>query len=126
MTYTFDPALADSVSLCRFHIGDNNSDGHFLEDETLQYFITLDNGSIGHAVIRGIQYIVTQLSTPDFRTDWMSVNNATALASYEKMLIRKAQEFGLNVSGVSAGCSVKNVSRDDSYQADNIYTGGPP
>jgi hypothetical protein len=126
MTYTFDPALADNVSLVRFHCGDNHDEGHFLENETVQYFITLDNGEIGKAVVKSIQYIITQLSTPNFSVGWMNVSTGTALAGYEKMLIRKAQEFNLNISGVIAATSVKNVSRSDSYQTDNIYTGGPP
>jgi len=39
MTFSFDENLADDVSLVRFHIGDTDDAGHFLEDETIQYHI---------------------------------------------------------------------------------------
>ena len=124
MTYTFNPALTDDVSLVRFHAGDNNADGHFMEDETIQYVITTQD--VGHAVLATINYIITQLSTPGFSVGWMNVNNSDARAGYQALLIRKAQELGLSVTGSYQATSVKNPMRDDSYQTDNNFAGGPP
>lgn len=123
MTFTFDPALADDVSLVRFHIGDNSPDGHYLEDETIQYFVT--TSGVGTAVIRSIQYIITQLSQPDFRKDWLSVSNGEARKGYETLLKAKAQEFGISVSSVTMTSSVSNPYRSDSYMTDGTQDGNP-
>jgi hypothetical protein len=112
MTYSFDASLADDVSLVRFHIGDNSSEGHFLEDETIQYFVTA--GSVGSAVVECIKYIITQLSKPDFRLDWMAVSNmAAAREGYEKLLTKKASEFGIPLYTASSTISVP-------YRADSL------
>lgn len=124
MTYTFDPDLSDDVSLVRFHIGDNNSEGHYLEDETIQYFVT--SSDVGHAVVAGLKYIIQQLSMPGFSVGWMNVSNADARAGYEKMLLMKAQEFGLSATGAMMGVSIRAPSRADSYQTSNNYNGGLP
>ncbi len=123
MTYTFDPALSTDVSLVRFHIGDNNEQGHFLEDETIQYFVT--NSGVGTAVMRCIQYIITQLSQPNFSMGWMSVSNGEARAGYEAMLKAKAQEFNLNQSGAVMASTVSNPYRGDSYMTTGAQDGKP-
>ena len=123
MTYTFHPSLADSVSLVRFHIGDNNDAGHYLENETIQHFITADG--VNKAVIKCIRYIITQLSIPDFRQDWLSVTNAEARKGYEGLLISKAQELGVSLTGATFSASVANPYRADSYQTDSDYDGAP-
>jgi len=123
MTYTFAPALTDDVSLVRFHIGDNSSEGHYLEDETINYFVTASG--VGTAVIRSIQYIITQLSQPDFRKDWLSVSNSEARKGYETLLKAKAQEFGVSVSNVTMTSSVSNPYRTDSYMTAADQDGAP-
>jgi len=123
MSFTFDPALADDVSLVRFHIGDNSPDGHYLEDATIQYFVTASG--VGTAVIRSIQYIITQLSQPDFRKDWLSVSNGEARKGYETLLKAKAQEFGISVSNVTMTSSVSNPYRSDSYMTTGTQDGTP-
>ena len=95
MSYSFDPTLADDVSLVRFHVGDNSDSGHYLDDETIQYFVTASG--VGTAVIRCIQYIITQMSQPDFKKDWLSVSNGEARKGYETLLKTKAQEFGISI-----------------------------
>lgn len=114
MTFTFTAALTDDVSLVRFHIGDTNTDGHYLEDETIQYFVT--NYDVATAVIRCIQYIITQLSAPNFRLDWLSVDNATALAGMQALLKSKAVELGVSLSGAVASSTISLPYRADSYQ----------
>lgn len=125
MAFTFDPALADSVSLVRFHVGDTNSDGHYLEDATIQYFVTASG--VATAVIRCIQYIITQLSTPNFRLDWLTVSNEQARAGYETLLKSKALELGVSLSGVTASSTISLPYRADSYQdsAESVHDGTP-
>lgn len=119
MSYEFDASLGDDVSLVRFHIGDNNVDGHYLENETIQYFI--DAGSVGTAVVACIKYIVSQLSQPNFRLDWMQVSDmAGAREGYEKLLIQKASEFGVSLSGIVATSTISNPYRADSLQDSSV------
>ena len=112
MTYSFDDSLATDVDVVRFKIGDNHEDGHYLENETIQYYITA--GSVGSAVVACIKYIITQLSTPDFRQDWDSVTFASARAGYETLLKQMQQEYG--ISSISAKCTIKHAHRADSYE----------
>lgn len=123
MTYRFQTNLSDDVSLVRFHIGDNHEDGHYLEDETIQYFITADG--VGKAVIKCIRYIITQLSQPDFRQDWMNVSNAEARKGYETLLKEKAQELNVSLTGAVMSSTIANPYRADSYQTDADYDGAP-
>jgi len=122
MTYSFDASLGDSVSLVRFHIGDNSVDGYYLEDETIQYFI--DAGSVGSAVVACIKYIISQLSKPDFKLDWMSVSNMEAARKgFEKLLNEKVAEFGLPL--YTASSTISQPYRADSKQDsdDGVYDG---
>lgn len=112
MTYSYNNALSNDVSLVRFHIGDNHTEGHYLEDEEIQYFITA--GSVGSAVIACIKYIITQLSTPNFRKDWLTVSNEQARAGYETLLKQKQQEFG--ISSATATSTISHAHRADSYE----------
>ena len=125
MTFTFNVALTDDVSLVRFHIGDTNTDGHYLEDATINYFVT--NSGVSTAVIRCIQYIITQLSQPDFRLDWMSVSNQAAREGYEKLLKTKAIELGVSLSGAYAASTISLPYNADSYQdsSTSVYDGTP-
>ena len=125
MAFTYDPALSTNVSLVRFHIGDTNEDGAFLADETINYLVT--TYSVGEAVVRSIQYIITQLSQPDFRLDWMQVSNKEARAGYEKLLKEKAQEFGIRLSKLMPTSTISQPYRADSYQDsdDAVYDGSP-
>lgn len=125
MTFTFDPALADDTSLVRFHIGDTNTAGYYLEDETIDYFV--DNYSVEVAVIKCLQYIITQLSTPNFSKDWLTVSNDQARAGYEKILKSKAIELGVNLTGAVASASISLPYRADSYQdsSASVHDGTP-
>lgn len=95
MTYTFDPSLADDVSYIRFQIGDTNTAGMFLQDETIQAVFD-ESDDYGDAIISCIQYIITQLSQPNFSLDWLNVSGmGEARAGYEKLLADKKVEFGI-------------------------------
>lgn len=125
MTFTFDTSLATDLALVRFHTGDTNQDGHYLEDETITYFV--NNYDMETAVIQCIKYIITQLSTPDFRKDWLSVSNEQARAGYENLLKSKAIEFGISLSGAVASSTISLPYDADSYQdsSDSVYDGTP-
>jgi hypothetical protein len=112
MTYSFDDSLATDVDVVRFKIGDNHEDGHYLENETIQYYITA--GSVGSAVVACIKYIITQLSTPDFKQDWNSVTFASARAGYETLLKQMQQEYGIYTA--TARSTIKHAHRADSYE----------
>lgn len=122
MTFTFATDLSTSLAKVRFHIGDTNTNGAYLADETINALVTSE-GSVGGAVIACIKYIITQLSSPDFRLDWMSVSNAEARKGFENLLKQKAQEFGISTTGVTAGSETSFAHRADSYEnVDGVYT----
>jgi hypothetical protein len=112
MTFTFDNTLATDLAKVRFEIGDVNSEGHYLEDETINYFLTT---SIGQAVVNCIEYIITQLSIPDFRLDWMSVTNGQARTAFENLLKLKVQKYGVAPTA-TATCTITHAHRADSYE----------
>jgi len=112
MTYSFDASLTTDVDIVRFKIGDNHEDGHYLENETIQYYIT--NGSVGSAVIACIKYIITQLSTPNFRQDCNSVTFNEARIGYETLLKQMQQEYGIYTA--TAKSTIKHAHRADSYE----------
>lgn len=122
MTFTFDPTLADNVSLVRFHIGDVHEEGFYLADETLSYLVTTHG--VAGAVVRAIDFIITQLSQPNFKLDWLSVTNSEARAGYEKLKKEKEQELGVN-TGAVASSSVSLPSRADSYMTSSDQDGAP-
>ena len=113
MTYSFDPTLDDDVSLVRFHVGDTDEDGYFLEDETIQYWV--DAGTTSSAVIACIRYILSQLSRPDFRLDWMTVSGMQeARKGYEALLMQKQAELGQVL--ITATSTITHPYRLDSLQ----------
>jgi hypothetical protein len=126
MTFTFDATLSTDLALVRFHTGDTHSEGYYLTDETIGALITLE-GSVGGAVIACLKYIITQLSSPDFRTDWLTVSKEQAREGYEKLLKQKALEFGISATGVVATSTISLPYRADSYQdsSESVYDGTP-
>jgi hypothetical protein len=123
MTFTYDPSLADNISLVRFHIGDTVELDHHIEDATIKYLI--DQDGIGMAVVCCIRHIITRLSQPDERTGNYSRSNANARAGYEALLKAKAQEFSISLSGVTMSSSVSLPWRADSYMTDGEQDGSP-
>lgn len=112
MTFTFDNTLSTDLARVRFEIGDTNEAGHYLEDETINYFLT--NESVGEAVVSCIEHIITQLSQPDFKKDWLSVSMGEARKGYEVMLKQKRQKYG--VYNVTASSTISHAHRADSYE----------
>ena len=122
MTFTFATNLSTDLAKVRFHIGDTNSAGAYLADETINALVTSE-GSVGGAVVACIKYIITQLSQPDFRLDWMSVSNAEARKGFQELLKQKAQEFGVTLSGATAAATISLPHRADSLEnEDGVYS----
>lgn len=119
MSFSFDPSLGDSVSWVRFMIGDTDSNGYYLQDESIQYWITA--GSKEQAVIDCIENIIAQLSMPTTKLDWLSVDYSTARAGYEALLKRMKQKLG-KTNGVTFGQVTHTPYRADSKQTDGDYT----
>ncbi len=115
MSFSFDIGLTEDKDKVRFHIGDTDTNGAYLADETIDALIASE-GSIGAAVLACIKYIITQLSSPSFKLDWLSVTNQEARKGFESMLKVKAQEFGIALSGLSATASISLPYREDSGQ----------
>ena len=113
-TFTFDNTLATDLAKVRFHVGDTSSDGNYLWDETITALVASE-GSVGGAVIASIRYIISQLSSPDFKLDWLTVSNKEARAGFELLLQQKAQELGVSL-GATATSTIKNAYRADSDQ----------
>ena len=115
--FTYNTDLSDDVSLVRFHIGDTNEEGFYLDNGTIQYFVTA--GSVGSAVIACIKYIISQLSKPDFRLDWMAVSNMEAARKgFENLLAQKVAEFGLPL--YTASSTISQPYRADSKQDSDV------
>lgn len=121
--FTYDPGLGDDLSYVRFNIADTDEDGYFLPDQTIKYF--LDNVDRNTAIVRCLQNILAQLSTPTFKLDWLSVSTKDAYTGYEKLLKQKAIEFGISLSGLTAGSTISLPGRADSYTATESSLGDP-
>ena len=111
MTFTWAGDLSTNLDLVRFHIGDTNEDAAWLTDETIGALITRE-GSVNAAVIACIRYIITQLSRPDFKADWLSVSHEKAREGWEMLLREKRREFGIT----TLTASTTHVYRSDSLQ----------
>ena len=117
MTQVFDNTIATEKDWVRFQIGDTNSDGMYIDDETINYFIDLNSKE--QAVIDSLKYIITQLSAPNTKIDWLTVSYQDAREGYEKMLADKKKELGIN--SISFSTNNNTVWRADSDQTDGDY-----
>lgn len=119
MTFTWVGDLATDLDKVRFHIGDTDEDGAWLADETINALIASEGG-VGGAVVACLRYIISQLSRPDFRADWLQVSNAEARKGYMALLAEKRREFG--VAAVSAE-AVMTYRWDSDQNSDADYDG---
>lgn len=115
MTFTYGEDLTDDGDFVRFHTGDTDSDGYFLSDAIIASLLATET-SKEKAVLSGLSYIITQLAQPNFKADWLQVDNSSALASYKALLAEKRAAFG---SRRVVGSAV-HVYRADSQQSEEI------
>jgi len=121
MTYTFTENLSTDLAKVRFAIGDTNTSGAYLTDETITALLTSE-GSIGGAAVACVKYIIKMLSQPDFKQDWLSVTNGEARKGYEQILKDLEQEYGISANGVTFGTSIEHRFRQDSNMEDGDWT----
>jgi hypothetical protein len=114
VAFTFASNLSTDLAKVRFHIGDTDADGYYLQDETINALLTTE-GSVGAASIACIKYIISQLSKPNFKLDWMSVSDMQeARKGYQELLSQKVTEFGL--PRYTATSTISQPYRADSGQ----------
>lgn len=112
MTFTYTLPFND-ISRVRFHLADTDSASAMFTDEEIQAVLA-ETGSYKPTVINLLENRIALLSRdPDFKADWLQVQNSTAIASYRALAQAKRQEFGLNtISGTA-----KLMYRVDSGQS---------
>lgn len=116
MSFSFTGDLTVDVDYVRFHIGDTTESEAFLSDELITSLVSVNGNDKDKAVIAGIRYIITQLSKPNFRADWLQVDYEAARRGYENLLKRKQQELGVNPISASVG---------HTYRPDKPYADQP-
>lgn len=95
MAFTYTEDLTVDRDFVRFHTGDTREGESYLSDAIITSLLAIE-ATKQQAVIAAIKYIIAQLSTPNFRADWLQVDYATARKSYTMLLREKQREFGLN------------------------------
>ena len=114
MTFSYDLSAGfNDTSRVRFYIGDTDENAARLQDEEIDALLT-EFGDYQHASIAGIKYILRKLSEPNFRADWLQVDNKSAREGYAARLKELQQQFG--ISSVVTGAT--HVYRKDSYQTE--------
>ena len=108
MAFTFTDDLTAAGDYVRFHTGDTVSPG-FMSDALITSLIAVE-GTNNKAVLAGLKYIISQLSRPDFKADWLQVTNVEARKGYQALLNEKRAEFGI----ARLTASVTHVYRADS------------
>ncbi len=122
MTFTFGEDLTDNVDYVRFHSGDSIETESVLSDALITSLVT-SAGSKQNAVIEAIQYKIALFSQPNFKADWLQVDNKAAVDSLRKLLEEK--RAALSVSRYTA--SVVHVYRPDSAAVETPdYSEGRP
>jgi hypothetical protein len=122
MAFTYTEDLSIGRDFVRFHTGDVVSGESFLSDAVITSLIAT-TGSNEAAVIAAIRHIIARLSTPNFRADWLQIDNEAARRGYEKFLAEKKKELGLGglVSGV-----IHPYRADSAATEEPDFTGGRP
>jgi hypothetical protein len=122
MTFTYSEDLTIDRDFVRFHAGDTVSSEALLSDELIASLVAT-SGSKEKAVIQAIQYRIARLSDPNFRADWLQVDNRSAVMSLQLLLAQKRAELGVpRITG-----SITHVYRADSAAVgEPDYTTGRP
>jgi hypothetical protein len=118
MAFTYSASLATDLDLVRFYISDTSTEGHYIEDATITYFLT--TLSVGATVIKCIRHIIGLLSVPTFKLDWFDADSKTAREGYEYLLKLRQQEFG--IQSLTATQTITHTHRADSDEnEDGVY-----
>ena len=120
MSFSFDNTLAADLDRVRLEVGDTDSNGYFLHDETITALLTRE-GTVGGAVVASLKAIVALLSQPNFRADWLQIDNASARKSYADLLKLKEREYGI-VSGALTGSATYTYRKDSNQTEEPTYS----
>lgn len=113
MAFTYVEDFNIDRDFVRFHTGDVVESTSLLSDLLIARLIS-STGNKQRAVLAAIQYKITRLSSdPNFKADWLEVDNTTAITLLQNLLEVKRAEFGLAPRIVA---SVTHVYRADSAQ----------
>ena len=112
MTFSFGDDLTDDNDYVRFHTTDTITPG-FMSDALITSLIAVE-GSNNAAVIAGLEYMIGQLSRPDFRADWLQVSNEAARKGLEGVLTKKKLKFGI----AAVVATTTHIYRADSDQTE--------
>lgn len=111
MTFTYSVPFASDLDRMRFHLGDIDSTAPRQSDEELTAVLTLEGVETWQqGVLVAITGMISRLTTPNFKADWLQVDVKSARDGYWQLLEMKRTEFGLSASIVA---TVKHVSRAD-------------
>lgn len=109
MAFTYTPEAPTDLTRVRWHSGQTVEAESFVSDAEIAFALA-EEGSWRKAVISVIKFIIARLSQPNFKADWLQVDNATARAGFETLLAAKRAELGIPaITG-----SVQSVYRSDS------------
>lgn len=115
MTFTFSAALTTDRDKVRFYTGDTTESESYLSDELITGVLTVE-GTYQKATVACILYIITQLSDPDFRADWLNVSNSKAREGWLRLLDEMRRKF--NIAAVTA-------TAVHTYRADSLQSAAP-
>lgn len=122
MAFTYTEDLLIERDFVRFHTGDVVEADSLLSDGLIASLVVISGGK-EKAVIAAIQHKIARLSDPNFRADWLEVDNAAAVKSLQALLAQKRAE--LNVPRFTS--SVTHVYRADSAAtSEPDYSSGRP
>src|SRR3954463_16299109 len=101
--FTFSTDLSRNQDLVRFHTSDTDPNGFWLADTTINALLTQNSQNVGQTVIAALRYIIMMLSRPNFKADWLQIDNAVARKGFEMMLVEKKREFGVGAGRTVSG-----------------------
>ena len=122
MTFTYGEDLTNDADFVRFHTGDTVDGENFLSDGIITSLLATE-ATKEDAVIAGLRYIIRRLSQPNFRADWLQIDNKSAREGYEKMLEDVKAIFGV---GGLVGGAVYPYRADSAQTEEADYTDGRP
>lgn len=101
MAFTYMQDLTVPRDFVRFYTGDTVEASSLLSDEVIASLIATTGGK-ETAVIAALRHILTRMSQPDFRADWLQVDYAAARAGVMTRLADAERQFGLDALTVES------------------------
>jgi len=118
VTFTYTPSSTPSdATLVRFHTGQTVEAESFISDEEITMILAQEE-TWQRAVISVIKFIMARLSQPNFKADWLQIDNKAARDGFAQLLAEKRRELG----GAAITAGVVNTYRVDSLATEEPYT----